>query len=92
MRWRLVIEEFGPELKYIKGENNIVADALSRLDMMSDDQFVDKYNGCLEELLAADEDEDFPQNYPTFGHRGDHPSWTLNTGITLSVEALINVD
>jgi hypothetical protein len=32
--------------------------------MMSDDQFVDKYNGCLEELLAADEDEDFPQNYP----------------------------
>ena len=33
MRWRLVLEEFGPELNYIKGENNIVADALSRLDM-----------------------------------------------------------
>ena len=31
MRWRLIIEEFGPELKYIKGENNILADALSRL-------------------------------------------------------------
>ena len=33
MRWRLVLEEFGPELKYIKGENNDVADALSRLEM-----------------------------------------------------------
>ena len=33
MRWRLVLEEFGPELHYIKGVNNVVADALSRLDM-----------------------------------------------------------
>ena len=33
MRWRLIIEDFGPELKYIKGENNVVADALSRLEM-----------------------------------------------------------
>ena len=32
MRWRLVLEEFGPELHYIKGENNVVADALSHLD------------------------------------------------------------
>ena len=32
MRWCLILEEFGPELKYIKGENNIVADALSRLE------------------------------------------------------------
>ena len=31
MRWRLILEEFGPELKYIKGENNVVANALSLL-------------------------------------------------------------
>ena len=31
MRWRLILEEYGPELRYIKGEKNIVADALSRL-------------------------------------------------------------
>ena len=31
MRWRLILEEFGPELKYIKGENNVVANALSHL-------------------------------------------------------------
>ena len=33
MRWRLILEEFGPELKYIKGENNVVANSLSRLEM-----------------------------------------------------------
>ena len=33
MHWRLILKEFGPELKYIKGENNVVADALSSLDM-----------------------------------------------------------
>jgi len=32
-RWRMLIEEFGPELVHIKGEKNVVADALSRLDM-----------------------------------------------------------
>ena len=32
MRWRLLIEEFGPELIHLPGERNIVADALSRLD------------------------------------------------------------
>ena len=37
MRWRLILEEFGPELKYIKGENNVVTDAISRL-VMSDNQ------------------------------------------------------
>ena len=37
MRWLLILENFGPELKYIKGENNIVAEALSHLKM-SDNQ------------------------------------------------------
>ena len=31
MRWRLILEEYGPNLKYIQGEKNVVADALSRL-------------------------------------------------------------
>ena len=28
MLWRLILEDFGPELIYIKGKNNVVADAL----------------------------------------------------------------
>ena len=34
MHWRLILEEFVPELKYIKGENNVIANALYRLDMI----------------------------------------------------------
>ena len=37
MRWRLILEEFGPGLKYITGEHNVVADTLSRLET-SDNQ------------------------------------------------------
>eukprot|EP00804_Cyclotella_cryptica_P010649 CCRYP_005464-RA/>CCRYP_005464-RA protein AED:0.15 eAED:0.23 QI:0/0/0/1/0/0/5/0/569 len=32
-RWRLLLEEFGPEIVYIKGIHNTVADAISRLDI-----------------------------------------------------------
>ena len=32
IRWRMVIEDFAPELVYIQGEKNIVADGMSRLD------------------------------------------------------------
>ena len=35
MRWQLLIEEFGPTIEYIKGPKNIVANALSRLNLVS---------------------------------------------------------
>ena len=35
MRWRLLIEEFGPTIEYIKGPKNIVANVLSRLNLVS---------------------------------------------------------
>ena len=31
-RWRLLLEEYGPVIEYIKGINNAVADAISRLE------------------------------------------------------------
>ena len=33
MRWRMIAEQYGATLHYIKGEKNIVADALSRLGL-----------------------------------------------------------
>ncbi len=60
MRWRLVLEEFGPELRYIKGENNIVADALSRLEMLSNNEYNEQY---AVECFAAN-DKDFPKEFP----------------------------
>ena len=36
IRWRMVIEDFAPELIYIPGPNNVVADAISRLEQHDD--------------------------------------------------------
>ena len=33
-RWRLILEEYGPEIVYIKGIHNTVADAISQLDFV----------------------------------------------------------
>ena len=65
MRWRLLLEEYGPELHYIKGENNIVADALSRLGMVKEPTTESLPPGEAAELFAGDEREfDFPTDYP----------------------------
>ena len=55
MRWRLLIEEFGPKLLYIKGEHNVVADTLSRLGLKEEEFSLDAF---------AVEDDDLPTNYP----------------------------
>ena len=64
MRWRLILEEYNPDLQYIKGENNIVADALSRLPMLDLDPSPMK----MEQFAFEDEDlppDAFPLNYKT---------------------------
>ena len=37
MRWRLIFEEYDPEMRYIPVSGNIVADAMSRIPMIDDD-------------------------------------------------------
>ena len=61
MRWRLIIEEFNPNLIYIKGQNNLVADALSRLKLINNLNKLDK-----EETSIKPE-----QNAEYFGFRQD---------------------
>ena len=43
MRWRLMIEEFGPELIYLPGVNNLVVDCLSRLKYDNNDNQTDHF-------------------------------------------------
>ena len=38
MRWRLILEEYGPEILYLPGHKNVVADALSRLNLKPSSQ------------------------------------------------------
>ena len=40
MCWRLILEEFVPELKYTKGKNNVAADALSSLEMSDNQEII----------------------------------------------------
>ena len=63
MRWRLILEEFGPELKYIKGENNVVADALSCLENSPNQEILN-----ISELYSYN-DKDMPDSaYPIRYH------------------------
>ncbi len=69
LRWRLILEEYGPDLKYIKGENNIVADALSRLNLnkSAEPATPQPDRTQMAEAFAVDEleipDEDYPLSH-----------------------------
>ena len=63
MHWRLIVEEFGPELKYIKGENNAVSNALSCLEMSDNQEILNIYD------IFGYDDADLPNSdYPIRYH------------------------
>ena len=63
MCWRLILEDSGSELKYIKGENNVVVNALSRLEMSDNQQTLNIPN------LYGYDDADLPDSaYPIRYH------------------------
>ena len=79
MRWQLHIEEFGPTIKYIKGPKNIVANALSRLDLVSSpsnlQDMVDCY-GLDKDDLPSDA---FPITYQLINHEQNRDKTLLAT-------------
>ena len=63
MRWRLILEELGPELKYIKDQNNVVADAIFRLEMSDNQEILNIYE------IYGYNDADLPDSaYPISCH------------------------
>ena len=70
MRWRMILEEFGPDIKHIKGEENTVADAISRLPTASNDQEQEQSTVAQGqtkavtkgEHLVLEDEEQFPLN------------------------------
>ena len=63
MRWHLILEEFGPELKYIKGENNVVADALSWLEKIPNQETLN-----ISELYGYNDEDMRDSAYPIRYH------------------------
>jgi len=59
MHWQLLLEEFGPKLTHVKGMNNVVADALSRLEIAEEEFSAEAFANEL-----ANEEEEFPTGYP----------------------------
>ena len=64
-RWRLLLEEYGPEIVHIKGIHNTVADALSRLDygpVKDDKDNWMTFNKCLNFYIRKSDkiDDDYP--------------------------------
>ena len=63
MLWRLILEEFGPEIKYIKGENNVVEDNIYCLEMSVNKDILN-----ISEIYGYD-DSDIPDSaYPVPYH------------------------
>ena len=56
MCWRLILEDFGPELKSIKGKNNVVANAFPRLEISDNQEILN-----ISELYSYN-DEDLPDS------------------------------
>jgi hypothetical protein len=60
MRRRLYIEEYSPNLRYIKGIKNLAADALSRLRILNNPMNEAHFNEGLPSELYTFDDEDLP--------------------------------
>jgi len=61
LRWRLLIEEFNPKLVHLTGHKNMVADALSRLDLDTS-SFFSVEESAMAEIFASEDIT--PVTYP----------------------------
>ena len=79
MRWWLLIEEFGPTIEYVKGPKNIVANALSRLNLVSSPSTVQDIADC----YGLDKDDlpsdAFPITYQLINHKQNKDKTLLAT-------------
>jgi hypothetical protein len=53
-RWRLLLEEYAPEIVYIKGTHNTVADAISRLEYNPKLNLTNEYNHATQGVSTKD--------------------------------------
>eukprot|EP00957_Ditylum_brightwellii_P100715 7675981-Ditylum_brightwellii.AAC.1 len=56
MRWQLLMKKFGPEINYIKGKANFVANAISKLNYSGNSQ--DSSANPIVDLFVQEEEEE----------------------------------
>ena len=61
LRWILILEEYGPNIAYIKGEKNISSDALSRLTNNGNEETTHKTTYTMEAMSELYNIEEFPE-------------------------------
>ena len=75
LQWHLILEKYGPDLNWLKGEKNQAADTLSRLPYVENDTKEHEYNLLeLAQMYGIDDipDEAFPLTYKYLeGQRSD---------------------
>jgi hypothetical protein len=98
MRWRLILEEYGPELIYIKGTTNIVADALSRLTTTPPDNIVEPNLVMIRDINAhlcglekhSSTDGIFPLTFSTL-QRAQHADAALLKALQSKSDYALNI-
>ena len=82
LRWRCYLEEYSPTMHYIKGQNNVIADAFSWLDWINDSQCLEGKNAPFEMPRELEQGCDIVQdaqmlefflNVPPLNDHGDNP-------------------
>jgi len=85
MRWRLLLEEFGPEFAYKKGKDNCIADALSRVPTINENEkpampetrcvkVDDLWTECLWAMPKFDEQNRLPFQFEVLAlYQSKHP-------------------
>ena len=73
LQWRLILEEYRPEIQYIAGTKNIVADAMSSLPLYRQTKSTHAYNYVVEtlsEMYAIEEitNVTLPLKFTTVNH------------------------
>ena len=76
MRWRLFIEEYSPDIRYIPGPKNVVADAMSRLEIQDTPMSEAHFTEALRSEFYGLDEEDLPEDaYPlSYSLLGKHQS------------------
>ena len=66
IRWRLLVEEYGPTFRYIPGKSNVLADALSRLETTNNEASIpDPPTVQFAHIYAATSAEPVPIDFST---------------------------